>query len=79
MGPVHVTRDYLDLKSSEDKVFDVQLRTWMVRPQQWNFDRDDPQSWHAVIDRAARSVVYILNNRIIFYKRLELGIMNFVS
>lgn len=71
MGPVRITRDYLDLKSSADKVFDVQLRTWMVRFQQWNFDRDDHESWRGVIDRAARSMVYILNNRILFYEAVR--------
>ena len=71
MGPVRITRDYLDLKSSKDKVFDVQLRTWMVRFQQWNFDRDNPESWRGIIDRAARSMVYILNNRILFYEAVR--------
>jgi hypothetical protein len=71
MGPVRITRDYLDTKSAKDKFFDVQLRTWMVKAQQWNFDRNDPRSWQETVDRAARSMVYVLNNRILFYEAVR--------
>ena len=67
MGPVRITRDYLDEKSAKDKFFDVQLKTWMVKVQQWNFDRDDADSWRETIGRAASSMVYVLNNRVLFY------------
>ena len=40
--------------------------------QQWNFDRNDPESWRQAIDRAARSMVYVLNNRILFYQAVRL-------
>jgi methylase of polypeptide subunit release factors len=70
-GPVRITRDYLDLESSRSKLFDVQLRTWMTRIQQWNFDRKDPDSWRKAIERAAQSMAYVLNNRILFYEAVR--------
>jgi methylase of polypeptide subunit release factors len=71
MGPVRTTRDFLDAKSTQDKIFDVELRTWMIKAQQWNFDRNNADSWQAAIERAARSTVYILNNRILFYEAVR--------
>src|ERR1017187_2019760 len=71
MGPVRITRDYLDARSAKDKFFDVQLRTWLVKAQQWNFDRDDADSWRETIGRAASSMVYVLNNRILFYEAVR--------
>ncbi|MDP3000574.1 MAG: N-6 DNA methylase [Bryobacterales bacterium] len=71
MGPVRIMRDYLDLESSRNRTFDIQLRTWMTRIQQWNFDRDDPDSWRKAIERAAASVAYVLNNRILFYEAVR--------
>ena len=71
MGPVRTTRDFLDAKSTQDRTFDVELRTWMAKIQQWNFDRNNADSWQAAIDRAARSTVYILNNRILFYEAVR--------
>lgn len=50
----------------------VRLRQWMTAEQQWNFDRTDPQNWRETIDRAARSMVYVLSNRILFYQAVRL-------
>ncbi len=72
MGPVRELRDYLGLQSDQNAVFDARLREWMTREQQWNFDRSDPDSWRKVIDRAARSMVYVLSNRILFYQAVRL-------
>jgi len=72
MGPVRELRDYLALESDRNRAFDAQLRHWMVAEQQWNFDRNDPVSWRATIDRAARSMVYVLSNRILFYQAVRL-------
>src|SRR5258706_4723832 len=72
MGPVRELRDYLGLQSDQNAVFDARLREWMTREQQWNFDRGDPDSWRKVIDRAARSMVYVLSNRILFYQAVRL-------
>ncbi len=71
MGPVRITREYLNSRCLNDRTFDVQLRTWMAKGQQWNFDRNDPRSWQGAIDRAARSMVYVLNNRILFYEAVR--------
>ncbi len=68
MGPVRELRDYLSLQSEKSKPFDSRLREWMTGEQQWNFDRNDPVCWREVIDRAARSMVYVLSNRILFYQ-----------
>jgi hypothetical protein len=72
MGPVRELRDYLALESDRNRAFDAQLRQWMVQEQQWNFDRNDPVSWRETIDRAARSMVYVLSNRILFYQAVRL-------
>ncbi len=72
MGPVRETRDYLALKAATSTAFDARLRQWMTAEQQWNFDRTDPQNWRDTIDRAARSIVYVLSNRILFYQAVRL-------
>lgn len=71
MGPVRELRDYLSVEAERSKAFDAQLRSWMIE-QQWNFDRNDPLSWREAIDRAARSMVYVLSNRILFYQAVRL-------
>lgn len=72
MGPVRELRDHLAAESERNRSFDVRLRTWMVSEQQWNFDRTDPNSWREAIDRAARSMAYVLSNRILFYQAVRL-------
>jgi type I restriction-modification system DNA methylase subunit len=39
--------------------------------QGWPFVRKDPEAWSEVVDRTARTVVYILANRLIFYQSLR--------
>lgn len=72
MGPVRELRDYLGVKSDQVPAFDARLKEWMTKEQQWNFDRSDPESWREAIDRAARSMVYVLSNRILFYQAVRL-------
>jgi len=72
MGPVRETRDFLALKADSNATFDARLRQWMTAEQQWNFDRKDPQIWRETVDRAARSMVYVLSNRILFYQAVRL-------
>lgn len=71
MGPVRELRDYLAVESGKNKIFDARLRAWMIE-QQWNFDRKDAESWKQAIERAARSMVYVLSNRILFYQAVRL-------
>ena len=71
MGPVRELRDYLDSESASNKIFDGRLKTWAAQEQQWNFDRDNPNSWRETVDRAARSMVYVLSNRILFYQAVQ--------
>jgi hypothetical protein len=79
MGPVRELQNYLGLKASQDSLFDARLRQWMVA-QQWNFDRNDPESWQDALDRAAHSMVYVLSNRILFYQavRIKTPLQNFL-
>ncbi len=72
MGPVRELSDYLGLESDRNTAFDAKLRDWMLTEQQWYFDRSNPASWREVVDRAARSMVYVLNNRILFYQAVRL-------
>ncbi len=72
MGPVRELRDYLADQSDRNRRFDARLREWMTTEQQWNFDRNDPKSWREAVDRAARSMVYVLSNRILFYQAVRL-------
>lgn len=70
MGPVRELRDYLEVEANGNKIFDAQLRQWMIE-QQWNFDRTDAESWREIVDRAARSMSYVLSNRILFYQAVR--------
>jgi len=72
MGPVRELRDYLAVEAERHRAFDARLREWMLEEQQWYFDRGNPASWREAIDRAARSMVYVLNNRILFYQAIRL-------
>lgn len=72
MGPVRELRDYLALECEHSRAFDNRLRIWMTSEQQWNFDRNDPGSWRGAVDRAARSMAYVLSNRILFYQAVRL-------
>jgi hypothetical protein len=79
MGPVRELQNYLGVKAAQDSLFDARLRQWMVA-QQWNFDRNNPESWQDVVDRAAHSMVYVLSNRILFYQavRIKTPLQNFL-
>jgi len=71
-GPVRELRDYLESESGRAPVFKARLRSWMAEEQQWNVDPNDPVSWREAIDRAARSMAYVLSNRILFYQAVRL-------
>ena len=71
-GPVRELRDYLESESGRTPVFKARLRSWMAEEQQWNVDPNDPVSWREAIDRAARSMAYVLSNRILFYQAVRL-------
>jgi hypothetical protein len=70
-GPVRELRDYLDSQSTRKPGFRVQLWSWMAREQQWNVDPSNPKSWREAIERAARSMSYVLSNRILFYQAVR--------
>ncbi len=71
LGPVRELKKYLALESDRNPVFDRRLTDWMTAEQQWNFNRADPDSWRDAIDRAARTMVYILSNRVLFYQAVR--------
>jgi hypothetical protein len=71
-GPVRELRDYLESESGRAPVFKARLRSWMAEEQQWNVDPNDPVSWREAVDRAARSMAYVLSNRILFYQAVRL-------
>ena len=71
-GPVRELRDYLESESKHTATFKARLRTWMAEEQQWNVDPNAPVSWREAIDRAARSMAYVLGNRILFYQAVRL-------
>ncbi len=71
-GPVRELRDYLESESGRTPAFKARLRSWMAEEQQWNVDPNDPVSWRDAIDRAARSMAYVLSNRILFYQAVRL-------
>src|SRR5271157_2537471 len=71
-GPVRELRDYLESESGRAPVFKARLRSWMAEEQQWNVAPNDPVSWREAIDRAARSMAYVLSNRILFYQAVRL-------
>ncbi|MBI4749780.1 MAG: SAM-dependent DNA methyltransferase [Acidobacteria bacterium] len=71
LGPVRELRDYLSLRADSDSAFDSRLREWMTSEQQWNFDRNDLNSWREAVDRAARTMAYVLSNRILFYQAVR--------
>jgi hypothetical protein len=70
-GPVRELRDYLDSESAGKPGFRAHLWSWMAQEQQWNVDPSNPKSWREAIDRAARSMAYVLSNRILFYQAVR--------
>jgi hypothetical protein len=70
-GPVRELRDYLDSESARKPGFRAHLWNWMAQEQQWNVDPSNPKSWREAIDRAARSMAYVLSNRILFYQAVR--------
>lgn len=71
MGPVRELRDFLMSESEANKSFESQFLKWLGQ-QQWNYNRKDTDSWQETVDRAARSMVYVLSNRILFYQAVRL-------
>ena len=72
MGPVRELRDHLASESHRNRAFRARLWNWMAVEQQWNVNPDDVKSWREAIDRAARSMAYVLSNRILFYQAVRL-------
>lgn len=67
--PVELIRAYLAQRADTSRNFDSRLQEWMVQ-QNWQFVRRQPEVWGEALDRAARTIVYVLANRLIFYQSL---------
>lgn len=68
--PTDLTRAYLGEQAEKSRTFDSRLQEWMTA-QSWYFVRAKPEEWSQALDRAARTIVYILANRLIFYQALR--------
>ena len=68
--PVQLVRTYLAEQAEKSKRFDSRLTEWMTG-QNWQFLRRDPDQWDETLDRAAKTIVYVLSNRLIFYQSLR--------
>lgn len=71
MGPVRELKDFLAVQCDSNKRFESEFLKWLGQ-QQWNYNRKDLDSWQETLDRAARSMVYVLSNRILFYQAVRL-------
>ncbi len=68
--PVELTRTYLADRAEKSRSFDRQLQEWMAE-QSWQFVRRPAEAWAEALERAARTIVYVLANRLIFYQSLR--------
>jgi hypothetical protein len=68
--PAELTRSFLAQEAERSKSFDAKLQQWMS-DQSWQFVRNAPELWEEALDRAARTMVYVLANRLIFYQSLK--------
>lgn len=64
--PVELARAYLAQQADSSRTFDSRLQEWMAQ-QNWQFVRRPPEVWGEALDRAARTIVYVLANRLIFH------------
>ncbi|MGC2201032.1 MAG: hypothetical protein WA633_12925 [Stellaceae bacterium] len=68
--PTDLTRAYIQAEAEVSTAFDSRLQEWMAA-QNWYVVRRSPEQWAEALDRAARTLVYVLANRIIFYQALR--------
>jgi hypothetical protein len=68
--PTDLTRAYIHAQAEASATFDGRLQEWMAA-QNWYVVRGTPELWVEALDRAARTLVYVLANRIIFYQALR--------
>jgi hypothetical protein len=68
--PTDLTRAFIQAQADASPPFDARLQGWMAA-QNWYVVRRSPDQWGEVLDRAARTLVYVLANRVIFYHALR--------
>lgn len=69
-APVRELQYYLEDESARNSEFKKRFIDWMVKEQEWNINPDDFKTWQKDVERAAESMCYILNNRILFYQAI---------
>jgi len=68
--PVRLLGGWLEAEAESNRQFNSQLQEWMAS-QDWTFVRSIREEWRKAVDRAARTLCYILVNRLIFYEALR--------
>jgi len=68
--PVRLLSSWLYSEADRSRSFDAQLQEWLAE-QDRTFLRSAPDEWRKALDAAARSLCYVLANRMIFYKALR--------
>jgi hypothetical protein len=68
--PADLTLAYIRDEAQSSPAFDARLQEWMAA-QNWYVVRGTPELWTEALDRAARTLVYVLANRLIFYHALR--------
>jgi methylase of polypeptide subunit release factors len=69
--PVVLTRDWLAAEADRNRTFSAKLERWMAEDQKWSFARGAENEWRSVLERAARTLCYVLANRMIFYEAVQ--------
>jgi len=68
--PVSILKTWLWTEADRDRQFDIKLQGW-IAGQDRTFVRNSPDEWRKTLDAVARSLCYVLTNRVIFYQALR--------
>lgn len=68
--PADLARAHMQREAEVSAAFDSRLQEWMAA-QNWYVVRRSPDQWGQALDRAARTLVYVLANRVVFYQALR--------
>ena len=68
--PVQLASAYILEHANKSKPFDLRVQRWMT-DQDWTFVRTPHEEWVKAVDNMAKTLAYVLANRLIFYKALR--------
>lgn len=71
-APVRELRNHIEVQFDQSPEFKERFNKWVIKEQNWNFDPNDEDSRLEIYQRAAESICYVLNNRILFYQAISL-------